>query len=373
MTSFRHCSPRALRPVLLACALVALAGCGAKKEETKAAAKPVLTVMVTSPRVIEWPQQVQASGNVAAWQEASVGAEIGGLKLAEVLVNVGDPVRRGQVLARMSEASVRNDLEQQKAAMQEAEANLAQARHNIERARELEPSGSISRQDLTNYQTQHATTEARLASSKAMLAAQSLKLAYTQVLAPDDGVISSRTATVGAVTAPGGELFKLIRKSRLEWRGELRADDLLRMQPGQAVLFARSDGVAVTGKVRQVAPTVDTTTRAGLVYVDLPKDSRMKAGMFVTAQLQLGNARVLALQQSAVVVRDGFNYAMKLGPDNVVRKTKLVLGRRQGDLVELLDGLKAEDRVVVSGGSFLNEGDLVQVVDSMPGKPKVTP
>jgi RND family efflux transporter MFP subunit len=373
MTSLSHTFARSLKFFLVSGALCAVAACGAKKEEAKVPAKPVLTVMVASPRIVTWPLQIHASGNVAAWQEASIGAEIGGLRLAEVLVNVGDTVRKGQILARISDESVKNDLAQQKAAVEEAEANLAQARHNIDRARELEPSGSISRQDFINYQTQAATTAARLASSKAMLSAQSLKLAYTQVAAPDDGIISSRTATAGAVLGTGSELFKLIRKNRLEWRAELRADDLVRVQAGQAVEFVRPDGVVVHGKVRQVAPTVDTTARTGLVYVDLPPNSMLKAGMFISAVLLQGNAQRMAIPQPAVIVRDGFNYAMRLGPDNIVRKTKLTLGKRQGDLVELLEGLKAEDRVVAFGGSFLNEGDLVQVVDSMPNKNNVKP
>lgn len=166
---------RSARYALASCTLLTLIACGAKKEEVLVTEKPVLSVMVISPRQSDWPVQLQASGNVAAWQEASIGAEIGGLKLLEVLVNVGDSVHQGQLLARMSDASVRNDLAQQKAAVDEAEANLAQARQNLDRARNLGPVGTISHQDVINYETQAATTAARLASAKAMLSAQSLR------------------------------------------------------------------------------------------------------------------------------------------------------------------------------------------------------
>lgn len=345
-------------------ALALLAGCGAKKPEEKASAKPALTVTLTKPQLGNWSQRIQASGNVAAWQEASIGAEIGGLVLAEVLVNVGDTVRKGQLLARFNEESVKNDLAQQTAAVQEAEANLDQARRNIERARQLEPSGAISSQDIITYETQAATGAARLASAKSMLAAQQLRLRYTRVLAPDDGLISSRTATVGAVLQNGSELFRLIRKNRLEWRGELRADDLLRVTPGHVVEFQRADGAIMTGKVRQTAPTVDTATRVGLVYVDLPQDSRMKAGMFVSAAVVQGDAALLTIPQTSVVVRDGYSYAMLVAKDNRVKKLKLTLGKRHDSMIEVLSGLKAEDSIVAAGGSFLNEGDLVSVVDA---------
>lgn len=373
MTPFSHALGRPVKSVLAFYVLGAMMACSAKKEEGPVAAKPVLSVMVVSPHQTDWVLQIQASGNVAAWQEASIGAEIGGLRLVDVLVNVGDAVHKGQLLARMSDASVRNEVAQQRAAVEEAQANWAQARHSLERARDLRPIGSISDLELINYQTQAATTGARLASSRALLAAQSLRLKYTKVTAPDDGIISARLATVGAVLGPGTELFKLIRHNRLEWRGELRADELVRVKAGQAVQFTRPNGAVLQGKVRQVAPTVDTTARTGLVYVDLPADSGLKAGMFVSAVLLQGHVRRWTIPQPAVIVRDGFEYAMRVGPDAIVRKTKLSLGQRQGDVVEVLAGLAPQDRVVAVGGSFIDEGDLVRVVDAMPGKTDVLP
>lgn len=361
------------RLVLVSGLFCIFTGCNVKKESVQPLEKPTLTVMVTSPRMTDWPLKILASGNVAAWQETSIGSEIGGLRLVEVLVSVGDSVKNGQLLARISDASVLNDVVQQTAAVEEAEANLSQSAHNIERARELEAGGSISRQELMNYETQAAISVARLKSSKAMLAAQALKLTYTRITAPEEGIISSRTATAGAVVGTGSELFKLIRKNRLEWRGELRADDLIQIKPNQIAEFKQSNGAGVRGKVRQVAPSVDTGSRTGIVYVDLPANSTFRAGMFVSAVLIQDTIQTLAIPQSAVIVRDGFNYAMRLGPDNKVRKIKLTLGKRQGDLVELLGGLGSGDRIVSFGGSFLNEGDLVQVVDSMPHKNKAIP
>ena len=233
---FDHIYGYITRFALVSGVFCTVTGCNVKKENGPPLEKPVLTVMVTSPRMTDWSQETHASGNVAAWQETSIGTEIGGLRLAEVLVSVGDSVKKGQLLARISDASALNDIVQQKAAVEEAEANLSQSTHNIERAHELEPSGSISRQELMNYKTQAAVTAARVNSSKAMLEAQLLKLTYTRIIAPDDGIISSRTATAGAVVGMGSELFKLIRKNRLEWRGELRADDLIRMKPNQVAL-----------------------------------------------------------------------------------------------------------------------------------------
>lgn len=357
-----------LAPLCAMLGALLLGGC----EQNKAAApvkvvKPALTVMLTSAQMAPWPQQIEASGNIAAWQEASIGAEIGGLKLSEVLVNVGDTVRKGQRLARISDASVRNDLVQQRAVVAEAEAMMAEASQNAERARELAPQGMISRQELSRQQTQLTASQARLAAARSLLASHNLRLSYTEVVAPDDGIISARTASVGAVLGTGTELFKLIRKGRLEWRAELGADDLMRVRPGHGVSFSGAGGVQVIGKVRQVAPTIDTAARTGLVYVDLPPGTGFKAGMFVSGVLLQGTAERLAIGQQAVVVRDGFDYAMLVKPDNTVRRVKLQLGARNGELVELLGGLSRSDRVVASGATFLNEGDLVHVVTTLPG------
>jgi len=352
----------------LAALLVAVSGCGRENSANAAkdfhAGRPALTVEAITPRSESWPRYIQASGSVAPWQEAVIGSEINGLRLSEVLVNVGDAVKKGQVLARFSDETVRNDYAQQEAALKEAEATLAQARFNIERARALEPTGSMSKQEVLGYETQAATSAARVDSARVMLSAQKLRLGYTQVVAPDDGSISSRTATVGSVVAQGQEMFKLIRQNRLEWRGEMRAEDLARAKPGQAVEFTRLDGSKLTGKVRQIAPTVDPATRLGLVYVDLPAQPGLHAGMFIMGSLLLPDAPAMVLPQSAIVDRDGLHYTYAIKADNHVLRVKVALGRRQGSAVEVVEGLKPGDRIVASGGAFLNEGDVVRVTDA---------
>jgi RND family efflux transporter MFP subunit len=364
MTSRIHPAAVALQAALGLLIAAALPGCGNKTQAAPPKERAALTVSAVSPHMETLVQRIQASGSVAPWQEAVVGSEIGGLKLSEVLVNVGDVVKKGQVLARFSDETVRNDLAQQEASLKEAEAMLAQANVNIQRARALEPSGSISRQDILNYETQAATNAARVASSRVMVAAQQLRLGYTKVLAPDDGTISSRTATVGSVVGTGSELFKLIRQNRIEWRGEMRAAELARARVGQVVMFERAEGAPVRGKVRQIGPTVDPTTRLGLVYVDLPPGSGFHAGMFITGFVHLADTPALVVPQGAVLDHDGLFYALRIGPDSRVTKAKIEVGRRQGDNVEVLAGLKEGDRLVASGGSFLNDGDLVRVVEA---------
>ncbi len=324
--------------------------------------KAALTVSLVSPISTTWPECFAVSGDVSAWQESVIGAEVGGLKLEEVFVNIGDTVRKGQVLARFSEETTRADLDQAEASVAEAEANLAFYRDQAERARRLSGTGTVSREQELQYDANEKTGAAKLASAKAQFVNQQLKLRYTQVLAPDDGLISSRTATVGAVLSTGSELFRLIRQSRLEWRAEVPAERLARMSPGLEVSLQPVGTPAVAGRIRQISPVVSSDTRTGLVYVDLPEPGPLKAGMYVSGQITFGDTPALHLPESVIVYRDGYQYAMKVDAARRIHQLKVTVGRRQGSQVEVLSGVALGDELVASGGSFLNENDRVLVV-----------
>jgi RND family efflux transporter MFP subunit len=334
------------------------------KQETTGP-KSALTVDTVRPSRSELPIRLAANGNIQAWQEALIGSELNGLRLAEVLVNVGDRVKAGQVLARFAGESVAADLAQANAGLLEAEANAAEATGNADRARKLESTGALSAQQIQQFYTVEQTAKARVASARAGVAAQQLRMKHVQVVAPDDGIISDRKATVGAVAGVGTELFRLIRKGRLEWRAEVTSAELGRIATGSDVSVRAANGTTLKGKVRMIAPTVDPQNRVALVYVDLPaaqdKAAPAKAGMFARGEFSLGTSGALTVPQQAVVMREGFNYVFQLNPENRVAQVKVQTGRRIDDRVEILEGLKPDATVVANGAGFLNDGDLVRV------------
>ncbi len=336
----------------------------AVSQPAPAPAKPALTVTLVSPEVRVLPRQLAVNGSVAAWQEASIGAESNGLRLAEVHVNVGDVVRKGQLLATFADQTLRAELAQIRAALAEAEASLALAQADAKRARELQGTGAISEQQIKQLLVAEQTAQARVQAQQANLALQELRLTQTRVVASDDGVISARNATVGAVVSTGHELFRLIRQSRLEWRAEVPAADVARLKSGMAARVQGPSGEAIEGRLRMVAPTVDARTRNALVYVDLPKPGALKAGMFARGSFDLGRSEALTLPQSAVLLREGFSFVMTVDAESKVREQKVVAGRRDGDRVEILEGLKPDARVVASGAAFLGDGDTVRVTDA---------
>ncbi len=339
---------------------------GAKGKDGKAVAapKPSLTVTVAKPETSELTLSLAANGNVAAWQEASVGSESNGLRVADVRVNVGDVVKKGQVLATFAPETVNADVAQARAALAEAKANAADAAGNATRAKTLEQTGALSQQQINQYQTSAQTAKAKVEAAEAALAVQQVRGRNTQVLAPDDGVISARSATVGGVVAAGTEMFKLIRQGRLEWRAEVTSSELARIAVGTPVSVVSASGAQVSGKVRSIAPTVDPQTRNALVYVDVPnvlQNTGLKAGMFARGDFVLGRSSAWTVPQASIVPRDGFNYLLLLQPDNRVSQLKIETGRRVGDRVEITTKLPDDARVVVQGAGFLNDGDLVRV------------
>ena len=337
---------------------------GASATSATTATKAALTVTATQAQRATLANAIAANGNIAAWQEAIVGAESNGWRLAEVRVNVGDVVKQGQVLATFWPDMAQADVAQSKAGEAEAEATLAEATANAQRARELQASGALSAQQINQFFTAERTARARLDAVRAAAQVQQLRLRQTEILAPDHGVISARSATVGAVVPAGMELFRLIRKGRLEWRAEVVASELAQVQRGQAVRITAAGGTLAKGIVRMVAPTVDAATRNGIVYVDLPQPGAMKAGMFARGEFDTGSSPALTLPQSAVLLRDGFSYVFKIGSDNKVAQSKVSVGRRVGDRVEITGGLDPAARVVASGAGFLADGDTVRVVDA---------
>ena len=366
----RSLKPRSIVIAAATLAAVALLTLGVRAADDKPAvpapARAALTVTVVQAQRATLPLGIGANGNIAAWQEASVGTETSGLRLASVAVNVGDVVKRGQVLATFAPDTLQADVAQSRAAVAEAEATLADASANAQRARGLQASGALSDAAINQYLTTERTARARFDAQRAAAQVRALRLTQTQVRAPDFGVISARSATVGAVLPTGQELFRMIRKGRLEWRAEVAADELASLTPGVRVLVTVAGTTsAIKGTVRMVAPTVDLQTRNGLVYVDLPAPGAARAGMYASGVFELGSSTALTLPQSAVLLRDGFSYVLRVGADSKVTRIKVGVGRRVGDRIEIAAGLDPTARVVATGGGFLGDGDTVRVVAAL--------
>ena len=369
---------RAVAGALAAAILVA--GCGSKEgpDPKKSAARPALTVTTTVPRQSALPLAIAANGNLMAWQEAIVGSEVSGLRIAEVRVDVGDTVKRGDVLATFAADTIRAEVAQARANLAQAEASAAEAVGNADRARRLKGTGALSEAESHQLLTGEKTAQARVLAARAALQAQEVRLSQATLEAPDDGIVSSRTATVGAVVGAGTELFRLIRKGRLEWRAEVTSSELGRITPGTLARITAASGAQLEGRVRSIGPTVDAQSRTALVYVDVkplggPASGSARAGMFARGEFDLGTASALTVPQAAVVVREGFSYVFRVNQDQRVAQVKVQPGRIAGDRIEIVSGLPADARIVANGAGFLHDGDLVRVAEAPAPPPAAAP
>lgn len=327
------------------------------------ATSPALTVKRTVAIEQSWPQTLNAVGSIAAWQEAVIGAEIGGQRLSRLLVDVGDRVQRGQLLAQLSPGTLEVDLNASRAALQEAEVNAAEAGRAALRARALRGTEVLSEQAFDQALAASDAAQARLAAARARVQGDTLRLDYTQVRAPDDGVISARLAVEGALIQTGAEIIRLQRKGRLEWRAELPGPELARVVPGQIVRITTGGSSPIEGHVRKISPQVDPQNRTGIVYVDLPPAAQARAGLFARGEFMLDQHTVMTLPDTAVLLRDGFSYVFRIEGDKV-RQQKVALGARRGDRVEIRQGLAADAVVVESGVGFLADGVTVHIASA---------
>jgi RND family efflux transporter MFP subunit len=352
-------TPRHL-PVLVAATatLLCLVACGQSSEDG-GGSRPALTVATVAPVVREIPRRIAAAGAIAPWQEVIIGTELAGLRIATIEADVGQLVHRGDVLARLESGIVQADVAQAEAHLAEAVASAAEARANAERARALAGRSALSARDTDQLITASVTADARVQSAQAQLANARRRLTYATIMAPDDGIISSRTATPGQVVGSGSELFRMIRQGRVEWRAEVSERDYPAVRAGMSAEIQPIGDAPVPGTVRTISPGLDTATRRGIAYVDVPLTASIRPGMYVSGFLDLGSTRGQVVPLSAITTRDGSHYVFTLGEDRHVQEIKVELGVTAEDWVEVTAGLPADAKVVSSGGAFLRDGDLV--------------
>ncbi|KAA3450315.1 efflux RND transporter periplasmic adaptor subunit [Mesorhizobium sp. SARCC-RB16n] len=324
---------------------------------------PALTVSLATPKQRQWPQTVPASGWLKPWQEAIIASETSGLRITDVMADVGSVVTKGQTLVLLSQDSVLADIRKQEAAVQTAKANLAKARANADRARQLGKTGAISDQSITERLTDEQTAQASLASEEAALDSQKIKLDQTTISAIDDGLITSRSAELGAVVSSGTELFRLVRQQRVEWQAEVSARYLSHISEGLSVGINGLADRAIQGKVRLVGPSISANTGRAIVYVALPADIRPRVGLYVTGSIEFQTTPALTIADTAIVFRDGINYVFVVDPDKRARRVRVETGRRQGGEVEIVSGIDQSSKVVTSGGAFLSDNDLVTIAE----------
>lgn len=337
------------------------------------AASPDIPVTSAPVRKVEWPEQISAQGSIVAWQEAVVANRVPGVPVVAIYAEVGDRVKRGTLLARLDDRLLKADLQRAEAERERARLTLVQADIEAKRSQALREGGALSEQELLAAETARELARAQLQAAEASIHALRIKLEDTRLQAPDDGLIVARSAVLGQVPAQGGDLFRLIRQDRLEWRAEVPPDQFARLRIGSAVQLQLPDGHSARGKLRKLAGALESSNRMGLAYVDLSPGDRAKAGMMAAGRFALASRPCLAVPAEAVQVSEGRAVVYRI-VGGIARKVVVQIGRREDSEIEVQGALNMGDRVVVLGAGFLRDGERVrEMAIETPPSVKVKP
>lgn len=344
---------------------------GNEADSTASTEQSVLSVETVSPSQDDIGRTLSADGTINAKDIASVSAKVSGVAIERVLVEEGDRVRAGQVLAMFDTDAMEQQVLQAEADVAEAEATLANASADAARVLPLIDIDAISKQEADRYRTSEVRARAALQASKARLSNQRLTLDNATVVAPVSGIISDKMIEVGQV-AGGEPLFTVIKDGILEWRAELDPKLVGDINIGTPVRVALPGDDSVMGQVNRIAPTADNN-RQITIYASLAANSKIRAGMYQTGEFLLGSASTQTIPNSAIVSNDGYDYVMLVTDLTTtdgqsmgrIKQQRVTLGERLGENVTVLEPLPSDSHIVKQGGSFLNDGDLVRIVDGL--------
>ncbi len=349
-----------MQPVFLAIVCMGLAACSKPAADTASTSVSLAVTLVRAQsRPVE--RSVVASGPITAWEEMQLGVELSGLRVTALNVDVGQAVHKGDVLLEIDHRTLDSDLHQAQAAVAEAQAGVGLAQANLGRGQQMAKHQLISASALDELRAAMVQAQAKLATAAAQRDGVQQRRDFASLRAPDDGIISKRMVQPGQVVSAGAEMLRLIRQGRLEWRPELPDAALAQVVPGLQVVLHDGRGQTIAGRVRAVSPGVDTGTRTGTVYAELPAPGALKAGAFVEGRIITSTSPGLMVPAAAVVMRDGYAYVFTVDEQQIVHRIRVRIGVSDHGQIELLDGIQPGQAVVATGAGFLGDGDRVRV------------
>lgn len=321
----------------------------------------VMAVEAIKPSMITVSDSIVANGIIAAKETAQVSGHLTGATIEKVLVDVGDVVKAGQVLALLDDSTLTDALTQVAAELAQAQVTYAKAKADVQRVEPLLAIDAISQQEMDAYRATLEQAGAAVVASQARLKTAQTNLKNAQITAPVSGIISQKNAQVGLLVS-GSPLFEIIVNGQLEWQANLAPQQASGIQIGQSTHIGVG-AATITGQVSHLSPTTNST-REVVAHVLLPSGVPLKAGMYQTGQFLLANQTLPAIPVSALMTSDGYDYVWTLHKKEQdiysVKRSKVQAGNRRDDKVVV--DLPLESLIVKQSGSFLSEGDLVRVV-----------
>lgn len=344
---------------LAAAGVLSLSGCHKAAPAPAAPAGRAVTVVAVAPQAIQGA--LAASGDLVPLQEAAVLPEVTGYRVSEVLVDVGQYVKKGQVLARLDRALIESQLAQAEANAAQAEAQAVQAEDQASRVQGLDASGVLSEEQIRQRRFQAKAARATAKAQAAALRDVRTRAAMLDVASPVAGLVLEKTVRPGDQAQAGGSpWFRLAKDGVIELQAQMSEDDLARIRPGQHAQVTLPSGATVDGRVRLISPQIDPQSKLGYVRITWPVRADVRAGGFGRAVFGDVAGTALAVPETAVRYDADGASVMAVGADDRVKRVPVKTGMRGSGLVQLTEGPPAGTRVVASAASFLLDGDRVR-------------
>ena len=342
----------------------ALSACS-KKEQVDDI-RPVRYIVVNRDAIED---QFLLTGQLRARDEVSLAFRLSG-KLIERLVDVGDMVKAGQIVARLDPENEKNARNAAEAAYEAAQAVLEQAQANERRANNLIKRNAISQSDYEVALRQLKTAQAEVNSAQAKLNLSEDQLRYTELKAEADGVITDKGAEPGEVVPAGRMILLLARQEGRDAVFDMPAKIIregLSDQQQVDVRLADNPDIATSGQVREISPQADPATRTHKVKVALHTASpEMLLGSTVIGSFKLRAATQIKIPSSALNMSEGNSAVWVIdAQDNAVHIRPVTIARYTQDSIIIAEGLQTGERVVTAGAQTLHEGQIVKLMDPL--------
>ncbi|MGE5318653.1 MAG: efflux RND transporter periplasmic adaptor subunit [Hyphomicrobiaceae bacterium] len=355
-----------LRVALLALATGLINGCGEHDSPEGQAAAVARTVAAEVQTVEPAPltMRVEAPGSVISEDQVQVASRLMGY-IREIKVEEGQSVKAGQLLFVVDPADIQGQVSQARAGLAQAEAALADARLDYERFGALYKEEAIPKLQWDKVRLQYQVAEQQVAAARAGLALASGQMRYASVVAPISGVVTQKMANAGDLAAPGRPVLVIEGLKKLQVRTQVGSDLYARIKTGEKVTVVH-DGDAtqapIEGTIAQIVPAADPASHTHLVKIDLPTGSGLSSGSFVRVGFAVGSREGILVPAAAVAERAGITGVFVVDPQGIARYRMVRTGTTEQGMVEILSGLNAGDKVVVSAVGQLQNGDKVSGV-----------
>jgi len=335
-------------------------------DNTAVAQAPMVTVL--APGRAEIAGTINATGSLAARREMPVGSVGEGGQISSVLVDAGQWVKKGQVLAVIDRSVQVEQLANQQAQISVAAADARLAQANLDRALKLVDRGFISTADVDRLTATRDSANARVRVARAQLGETGARVRRLSIVAPEAGLLLERKVEPGQVVGAGsGVLFRIALGGEMEMKAMLGEVELARIRPGGEVSVSPvGSNSPVIGHVWQVAPVVDPQTRQGMVRVALAWSPALRAGGFATAVIRAGTEFAPMLPDSAILNDGQRSYVFIVGKGNKVERRNITTGLVTDKGIAISNGLAGNERVVLRAGGFLSAGETINPVAARP-------